>query len=336
MEASFCLTALGVLLPRVLRARRRPDSILYIGAQPTLAMLARLMARMAGCPYFVNINDLASQAAAEVGIVKSPWLRRLLESFEFAAYRGASGASVLCGSFQEALIAKGYPAHLIRVIRSPVDLSQVRPLLPAAEFRIRHGIPESAFVIMYAGSMGLKQGLTNVIEAAALTQTSRLCWILVGDGEVKQELVDLTRRRGLDVTVRFLPFQPVEDVSQMFAAADALLLNQMSAVKDSVIPSKLLTYMAAGKPVLAAVNGRSQGAEILHDTSGGLIVSPESPQDLASGALDMMAQRDDERALAGRRNRAYAEQHFDQNKILAAHEQLILAGAHPAALGERA
>jgi len=329
MEASFCLAAAAVLSPTLLNRRARPDAVLYIGAQPALAMLARWIGSVMHVPYFVNVNDLAAQAAADVGIVRHGWMQKMLERFEFAAYLPSAGASVLCPSFGEALTARGYPASRIRVIRSPVDLDLVRPLPPSAEYREALGVPGDAFVVLFAGSMGLKQGLMNVVEAARQVRNRGpeqrpIVWVLVGDGETRGRLDQFTKQHDLGAVVRLLPFQPAEEMSQMFAAADVLLLNQLASVKDTVVPSKLLTYMAAGRPVLAAVNRSSQGAEILLEANGGLLVEPEEPLALVRGVEALIDAGPGPLAAMGACNRAYAEQHFDQRTILAEHEKLIL------------
>ena len=130
-------------------------------------MLTRAIAAVTRAPYFVNVNDLAAQAASDVGIIRTGWTQRMLERFEFAAYRAAAGASVLCGSFGKTLVEHGYPADRIRLIRSPVDLELVRPLPRDREYRKALGLPEDAFIVLFAGSMGLKQGLPNVVELLA-------------------------------------------------------------------------------------------------------------------------------------------------------------------------
>ena len=325
MEGTFSVAALPATIAAAIRAGR-PDALLYIGAQPALAMLTRIIATLFRRPYFVNVNDLAARAALDVGIVAGP-LYRLLDTFEFAAYRAAAGASVLCRAFADALVEHGYPGDRIRLIRSPIDIEQIRPAARDDRFRAAHGLPADAFVVMHAGSMGKKQGLMNVVDAAAMTAGSRLRWVFVGDGEDKAALVESVRRRGLEDIVRFVPFQRDEDMAAMFAAADVLLLNQLRAVKDTVIPSKLLTYMSAGRPAIAAVNASSQGAEILRDAEGGRIVAPEDPAALAEAARWFMALAPEQLRAFGARNRAYAEVHFDQRKILAAHEHFMF-GAH--------
>jgi colanic acid biosynthesis glycosyl transferase WcaI len=328
MEGSFSISGLIAIAPRLLLGRKF-DEIVYIGAQPAIAWLARIVAAFQRAPYIVEINDLAAQAAADVGILGSGWVQRMLERLEFAAYLPAAGATVLCRSFAEALTARGFPSGHIRLIRSPVDLHRVRPLPLRPEYRQRLGIPANAFVVLFAGSMGLKQGLTNVVEAAVRLRQRRadsrpVAWVLVGDGEMRGELGRLIREHQLDDTVLLLEFQPEEGLSRMFAAADVLLLNQLRSVKDTVIPSKLLTYMAAGRPVLAAVNPASQGAEILMESDGGLLVAPEDPDGLVEGVATLMRAGPQTLAAMSERNRAYAEQHFDQRTILAQHESFIL------------
>ena len=322
MEGSFSIVAFTAIIAAMIRTGR-PAALLYIGAQPTLAMLARIISSLARCPYFVNVNDLAARAALDVGIVGGP-LYRLLEAFEFAAYRKAAGASVLCRSFEQALVEHGYPNDRIRVIRSPIDVEHIRPVLPDGRFLATFGIPGDAFVVMHAGSMGRKQGLMNIVHAAGMTAGSRICWVFVGDGEDRAALVEATQSRGLENTVRFIPFQRDDELSAMFAAADVLLLNQLSTVTNTVIPSKLLTYMAAGRPVLAAVNANSQGAEILREADGGILVAPEDPEALSAAARWFMTQSGETLAAFAARNRAYAEKHFDQRKIVAAHEEFML------------
>jgi colanic acid biosynthesis glycosyl transferase WcaI len=232
---------------------------------------------------------------------------------------------VLCESFREALIADDYPPNRIRVIRSPVDLDLIRPLPAEGCFRRKHNLSPDDFIVLFSGSMGLKQGLTNVVEAAQLLrgECPHVKWILVGDGELMPILQKLIARYDLSELVRLLPLQPEAEMSAMFSAADVLLLNQLSNMKDAVIPSKLLTYMAAGRPVVAAVNTSSEAATLVRNSDGGIIVTPEDPTALAQAVNQLHA---DPTGLAeiGRRNREYAEKHFDQREIVSAQETFLL------------
>jgi colanic acid biosynthesis glycosyl transferase WcaI len=333
MEGSFCLMAVWACLKKVDLGW---DLVLYVGAQPSIAMLAKWIARIRRIPYVVNIQDLAAQAAAGVGIVTASWLVCLLDRFEHLAYAGAGGAIVLCEAFQFALIAHGFPAERIRVIRSPVDVEMIRPVLPDPAFRNKLHLALDDFVVLYSGSMGLKQGLANVVKAARLLKARCpvVKWVLVGDGELKPVLCELIARYNLGEQIRLLPFQSKADMSTMFSSADVLLLNQLSSVKDTVMPSKLLTYMTSGRGVLAAVSPSSQAAKLLNEAQGGLLVKPEDPGALAHAVMQLQA-ASHSLVEMGRRNRKYAEENFDQRMVVAAQEAFLLEIAAKTSLHTR-
>lgn len=328
MEATFCMMALANLW----RVRGRFDLVLYVGAQPSIAMLASVVARRRHIPYALWINDLATDAARDVGIVASAPLLRMLSSFEYRAYAGAAGAIVLCDAFRNALLTHGFSEDAIVLVRSPIDILKIRPIERTAKFRREHDIAAGAFVVMFAGSMGLKQGMNDVVAAAAGTAFDpNIIWVLVGDGEARDEVEQRILAGGL-VNVRLLPLQPEERMSEMFASADLLLLNQLHSVKNSVMPSKLLTYMAAGKPVVAAVSATSQAAEVLRESSGGCLVEPENSNALAEAVVAMRAQPEQLREM-GERNRRYSEAFFDERKAFEEQRRFLLQLTHSPACG---
>ena len=100
-------------------------------------------------------------------------------------------------------------------------------------------------------------------------------------------------------------------------------LINLTAVRNTVIPSKLLTYMAAGLPVLAAVSADSQAAALLRASEGGVIVEPENPRSLIEGLEGLMNDKK-MRDKMGRQNRAYAVEHFDKKKIFKLQEAFLL------------
>jgi len=321
MEATFCLSAAVSALVRI---RQKWDVVLYIGAQPGLAMLAKWMAKSRKIPYVVNINDLAAETAEDTGILQSRRALRFLTAFEYSAYRGASAAMVLCDAFSDALVAHGYPADQIHVVPSPVDTESIRPVPREAGFRESMGLDADDFAVVYSGSMGRKQDLFTVIEAARLARDRfpSIKWVLVGDGELKEGIGAIVEEQDLKRQVIMLPLQSRSELSRIFSSAEILLLCQLKSVKDSVIPSKLLTYMAAGKPVIAAINPGSEAAKLLVRSGGGIIVRPEDPQGLAEAVRTSLDRQDDLRVM-GMRNRQYACAEFDQNKVLSRQVALL-------------
>lgn len=321
LESSFCIAAAFVSVCQRLGSL---DLVVYVGAQPSIAMLTRFIAHIKKCPYIVKITDLAAQAAEDVGIIKSKLLKKILTSFEYSAYLHAQGAVVLCNGFKESLIAHEYPDERIAVIRDSVDLDLICPKESGDIFRQQNSLSRNDFVVLYSGSMGIKQGLVNVIEAARLLKEKapHVKWVLVGDGELKPTIESLIDQYRIEDEVRLLPLQPENAMADMFSAANVLLLNQLRTVKDTVIPSKLLTYMAAGKPVLAAVNINSQGAILLKEAQGGIIVEPENPAELANAVYSCIQDSSNLHEM-GQRNRVFSEKHFDRRQIVADQESFF-------------
>ena len=91
-------------------------------------MFARMLAWWKRVPYIVSIQDMAAQAASDVGIVRHPLISNLMRRFEYSTYRNASSALVLCEAFKDALVSNGYNAGRIHVIPSPIDVDRVRPV----------------------------------------------------------------------------------------------------------------------------------------------------------------------------------------------------------------
>lgn len=323
MEGSFALMGSLALTPGLVGGRRF-DLVLYIGAQPAIAWLARILAAVQRVPYLVKITDLAAQAATDVGITRAGKLSRALEHIEYHAYRRARAAIVLCDAFKTALVTNGFRADRVHLIRDSVDLNVIRPGADGSAFRRRHGIGDREFVVLYSGSLGLKQGLFDVVHAAQLTAAAcpEVRWVLVGEGETRVALARRVQSAGTEDRVLMLPLQPEAELAGMFAAADLLLLSQLRSVKDTVIPSKLLMYMAAGRAILAAVNPESQAAAIVRDAQGGIIVPAEDPHSMAEAVRGAILNRSAIEIMA-KRNRAYAERHFDRAAIVSAQQRVI-------------
>ena len=108
----------------------------------------------------------------------------------------------------------------------------------------------------------------------------------------------------------------------MYAAADVLLLNQKAAVKDAVIPSKLLTYMASGRPVLCSASTESVASQLIRKAGCGLVVEPEAPGALVEGAIALRAESTF-RAQMGTEGRQYVERNYNKARVLDSYDQFF-------------
>jgi colanic acid biosynthesis glycosyl transferase WcaI len=322
LEGSFSIMTALVLLRNW---QTQWDIVFYIGTHPSVAMIAGIFANIRRLPYVVKITDFASQLASEVGIVKQPWLKNLFSKFEFSAFRRSQGAIILCDGFKNALEANGYPTEQIRVICNSVDLDLIRPINNSNGFRSTNGLSEKDYILLYSGSLSLKQGLSVLIETAAILKTNypQIKWVIVGDGEQKIQLQRLAIEYDVTKQVVFLPLQPPTEMAAMYSSADILVLPQLAKIKDTVIPGKLITYLAAGRPVLASVNPNNQTAKTLQKAGGGVIVPPENPRRLTDAVISLLHSNPEKLDHMGRCNREYAELNFDNTKILIAHDEFL-------------
>ena len=203
-----------------------------------------------------------------------------------------------------------------------MDTDVIRPLERDNAFRQQQELRPEDFVVLYSGNLGVKQGLETLVEAADLLRGDpRIVFFIVGEGMRKADLEADVARRRLN-NVRFLPPQPMDAFSQVLSAADVLVLIQKGDIVDIVMPSKLLTYMAAGRPVVAAVNPKSEAGRYVRKADCGLVVPPEDPEALAKAIRSLSADPQSVTRL-GVNARAFAEQHFSKTVVLRKYEELF-------------
>jgi glycosyltransferase involved in cell wall biosynthesis len=171
--------------------------------------------------------------------------------------------------------------------------------------------------------MGAKQGLEHVIEAAriAAAEDPALLFVLMGDGGQRASLESQATRMGLP-NVRFLPLQAASAVADVLAAADVLLVNQRGSVRDMALPSKLTSYFAAGRPVVAAVAAGSETAAETEWSGGGIVCAPDDPRALLAAIRRITADAGLAAHLAASAQR-YAREVLSREAALRAYEQLL-------------
>jgi colanic acid biosynthesis glycosyl transferase WcaI len=306
---------------------KRPDVV--VATVPTLqgGFVATLLAWVWRTRAVLTIQDLPVETGLAVGMLRQGIGLRLARRIEGMVFRVAHHCVVISEQFRESLIAKGVHPSNVTLIPNWVDLDRVRPGSPDAEVRRHLAGSPNGFILLHSGSMARKQGLHIVIEAARLLAAEdRIHIVLVGDGPAKADLERMVAIAQM-TNVRIVGFQPTDYFPKMLAAADAVLLNQRADVVEAVAPSKLLHYLAAGRPVLAAVNDQSVAARIVAASGGGVVIRPEDPEMLAN-AVKKLSADPGLRAELGRRGRAYAEEMFARDRQLASWEAVVTTAAN--------
>jgi len=301
---------------------RRFDIVCCVCPPPTLALTGYLLSIFRRQPYMILLTDLASDAALATGIMKEGVAVRMARGLEGFLYRRAQNVVCICQGFVEKLTARGVASESLVLIPLWGNTDSVYPIEGATKFRVANNFGLNDYLAMYTGNIGKKQDLMNVVRAAELSKhLTDLTWVLVGEGEERSLIDEAIRQRGL-TNIRMLPLQPASMLAEMYSAANVLFIHQKAAVVDSVIPSKLLTYMAAGRPILAAVSDKSETARYIESANCGIVINPESPEAMVKSVISLRADPALQSRL-GANGRTYVQQHFAKDKVLQKYDLLF-------------
>jgi glycosyltransferase involved in cell wall biosynthesis len=304
-EATFLLQAASRGLSH------KPDLVLASTPGLAGALAAASVSRRVGCPLMVVVQELIALATVQTGIKGGDRLTAATARLEGMALRAATTVAVVSKSFVPAVEAYGVAPTRIVLLRNWTHIT------PAAmtrdEARASLGWRTDEFLAVHTGNMGLKQDLGNVVEAARLLERSNIVVVLVGDGSQRRTLQ--RQARGIR-NVRFTGTVDDHLYPRVLAAADVLIVNERPTVSEMSLPSKLTSYLAAGRPIVAAVNPRGAAQRELLDTGGaGWTVPPGDPASLAA-ALKAVAADGQRRQAMSRAGAAYAKSNLSREVSL--------------------
>ena len=286
-----------------------------------LGMTGYMLARLWRGRVIINVQDLYPQTAIDLGLLRNRLIIALSRWMERFLYRRTDAITVHSEGNRDYVLSRhGMPSR-VHVVPNWVDLEALHPSPRNNGFRITHGLGD-AFVVSYAGVMGFAQGLDDVVEAVGLLQEHPdILFLLVGDGVMYPQLERRVEELRLS-NVRFLPTQPPEVYPALLAASDVGLATLRQELATPVIPGKVQSIMAAGRPVICSMNPLSDAVRLVQEAECGLCVEAASPKELAQAILTLYH----DRALArdmGRRGRAYAEQHFDGERCILQYKDIL-------------
>ena len=304
-------------------ARKRPDVLLVVSPPLGLAIPAILLSRLWQIPYVFDVEDLQPDSASDLGMLPG-WAIKLLYKVERAAYRHARMVTTLTPSMREKILEKGLVQEKVELIEPRMDDSLTNLLQEeGADFRKRFNFGNE-FLVTHSGNMGVKQGLDVVIDAAAINRANTaIQFLFVGDGadceRIQRRAADLELRN-----VRFLPLLDEADFRGLLAASDVCLVTQQHSVSGIVFPSKIVTYLSAGRPIVASVNPDCEVARIIRESEAGKVVEAENPKALLDAILELRSQ---DLVKVGQKARGYACQRWASQRVLGNLERSLMVAA---------
>lgn len=202
-----------------------------------------------------------------------------------------------------------------------IDTERIRPGDQDNRFSRTYGLI-GKFVIMYAGNIGIPQGVEVLVEAAErLKAEPEIVFCFVARGEYKEKVHRLANKNAL-ANCRFIEPQPEEVVPYIWASASVGMITYRKGLADFSVPSKLLAMMSAARPVIASVDGDSEAARIVRGAACGVVIDPEEGKTLAR-AIKQLRTDPKECQRKGQNGRDYVVRKFRRERISAQYEELF-------------
>jgi len=293
---------------------RIEDVDLVWGTTPPIfqAVTARWIARLKRKPFLLEVRDLWPSFAVAVGVLTNPLLIRLSEWLERGLYRRADRVVINSPGFFEHVHLRG--ARQVEVVPNGVDLTMFGKTEKDQSLRRELGLAEG-FLVLYAGAHGMSNDLETVLKAAELLQSEEdIHFVFLGDGKEKTNLMALAQQMKLR-NLHFLPSIPKDQIASTLVQADVglAILLAVDAYKTTY-PNKVFDYMAAGLPVVLAIDGVIR--QVVEDAGAGLFTQPGDPEALAEAVKRLAADPVlvDQLGQAGKR---CVEGDFDRERLAA-------------------
>jgi colanic acid biosynthesis glycosyl transferase WcaI len=304
---SFAITSFPVMIWQI---GWRPDLVLTVAPAFVCAPAGLLTARLCRARAWLHLQDFEVDVAFSMGLLKGKLLQRIVLRIERWVLRRFDTVSTISGRMIERLLTKGVAPVRTRYFPNWVDVTRIGTMTNG-NFRKKLGIPPDAIVVLFSGTLGGKQGLLVIPEAAGrLAARGDIVFVVCGDGVVKPSLE--TAAAALP-NLMILPLQPSGRLADLLSMADIHLLPQSPDAADLVLPSKLSGMLASGRPVIATCRSGTEISGIVSQC--GIVVEPEDGSNLAL-AIVKLADDPELRFELGRRARTFAEANFERDAVL--------------------
>jgi len=307
-QLTFALSSLPLMLRQIVW---RPDVVLTVAPGLVCAPTGWLVARLSGATAWLHIQDFEVDVAFQMGLLKGALARRIALGVERWLLNRFDVVSSISNAMVRRLKRKGVPEGRVELFPNWVDMQHIAPLERESSYRAELGLALNARVALFSGTLGNKQGLMVIPEAAALLQERHdIVFVVCGDGAMKPQLVEAAKTLP---NLVLLPLQPFARLNELLGLAAIHLLPQSVDAEDLVLPSKLGGMLASGRPVIATCRPGTELEMVVSQC--GETVMPGDARALADAIVNLM---DDapRRTIIGELARCYAMQNLERDAVL--------------------
>lgn len=307
----------GIGLLSAVTDKFKPDVVFAMSPPLSLGIAGWLAAKRRGVPFVFNIQDVFPDVAIETGTISSPRVITAAQKLEKLVYDKADVVTVLSEEMQRNV--EGKTNSRTEIIPNFVDISTFEPQAKENSYRDEYDL-NGKRIVMYCGNVGFSQSIELLADAAReMADIEDLVFVVNGGGSAIGEV--RRRAEGLD-NFRVIPYQPVERVPEVLAAADVHVIPLRKGLAWSSVPSKLYKILAVERPVIASVDEGTEVGRVVVDAGAGYSVPPDNPAPLVE-ALRTMLDSPDRMVEMGTKGRAWVEEWTTPRKAAQQYEAVF-------------
>jgi glycosyltransferase involved in cell wall biosynthesis len=311
---SFLLSSFFFLLFN----RREADLFIYTSDNPLNCLHVVLFLNKAK---IYICQDLYLEQGWSLGMFKKGIVRRALSLCQGLSFRCANKVIVIGEKMLSYLRGNGMPKEKIELIVNWADTDRIVPVEKENFFSKERSL-NGKFVVMHSGRIGLAQDMELLVECAeSLREYKDIKFLIIGEGVRKDLLIDMAKEKNLE-NITFLPFQPFKTLKFSLGAASVGLALSRGGLAHSLVPSRLFSTMASGRPVIASAEENSIVEKIIYDSGCGIAVRPGDLDGLKEAILKIYNKRDLVTEM-GKKGREYAVNHFSRSKAVEKYKKII-------------
>ncbi len=259
-------------------------------------------------PFCYNIQDLFPDSLVSTGIAgKKSFLYRIGDKLSDYVYKNADMITVISQAMQTTLLHKGVPAEKITVIPNWIDTERVHSIKKTKNRLFSElGLDPNIHYFVYAGNLGLSQGIGTILQAAKrLAARKEICILLFGNETRLECYRSEIQAKGIQ-NVRLFPLLPVERAPEVYCLGDASIVSCKKGVGKTGVPSKAWTIMACGRPIVLSFDANTELHDIIVDGECGLF-SPAEDADSLAANIEYLADHPEECGQYGKNARTFVE-----------------------------
>lgn len=312
--------------PYALRGRKFDVVFVYAPSPLLQALPAIYVAWLKRAPLVLWVQDVWPDALVATGFIKSRWILRMVGLGVRYIYRFSDAILIQSEAFRASVERWTSKRDNIRYFPNSAEDMTFELSTESQCSRVAKAVAQG-FSVVFAGNIGTAQSCETIIAAAKMLQSvENIKFYLIGNGSMADKIAKSIEVEGLDNVVMIGQVH-AEDMASIYASASVLLLTlRDEPALSATIPSKLQSYLASGKPIIASCNG--EPAKVVNKASGGLTCPAGVASALAEAVIKLYEMPPEERARIGKNGREYFVNHYqlkDRVAELVAHLEDVAA-----------